>query len=297
MPPITAAFAIALGCLGFASADALSRTVERADDRGITVRLAAPAARIVTLAPHLAEIVHAAGAGDKLIGAVHFSDYPEAAREVARVGDASRVDIERILALQPDLILAWTSGNQPGDVRRLERLGLAVFATEPLRLADVSRLIRAVGALAGTDAVAERAAAKFERSIAALRERYANRRAIRVFYEIWHRPLITINGKHMISDVLDLCGGTNVFAAVPALTPTVSLEAVAGALPEAIVGGGSAVREPDFVRQWRSYRIQSLQAAYLIHVAPDTIQRASPRLAEGARALCEALERLRSTPR
>jgi len=297
VPPIAATFALALGCLGFASAAALSRTVERADDRGITVRLASPAARIVTLAPHLAEIVHAAGAGDKLIGTVHFSDYPAAAREVARVGDASRVDIERILALRPDLILAWTSGNQPGDVRRLERLGLAVFATEPLRLADVSRLVRAVGALAGTDAVAERAAAKFERGIAALRERYANRRAIRVFYEIWHRPLITINGKHMISDVLNLCGGTNVFAAVPALTPAVSVEAVVGALPEAIVGGGSAVREPDFARQWRSYRVQSLQAASLIHIAPDTIQRASPRIAEGARALCEALERLRSAPR
>lgn len=277
-------------------AAAPAQAVELADDRGFTVRLEAPAMRIVALAPHLAEALFAAGAGGKLVGTVLHSDYPDPVRSIPRVGDASRIDVERVMRLRPDLVLAWKSGNQPSDVRRLERLGHVLFVTEPERLSDVPRLIRSIGFLAGTATRAEANAARFEREIAALRERYAGARPVAVFYEIWHRPLLTINGRHLISDVIGLCGGANVFAGASFLTPSVSLEALIAARPEAIVGGSSDATEGEFVREWQRHRIRTLATAALIHVDPDTMQRASLRLADGARTLCKALERVR-TPR
>lgn len=284
---------LALCCTGAAQVQS-AHAVARTDDRGVTVRLGGPAARIIALAPHLAEAVFAAGAGEKLVGTVRHSDYPDAARDIPRVGDAARIDIERVLHLRPDLVLAWKSGNQPNDVRRLERLGRVVFVAEPVRLGDVPRLIRDIGVLAGTEERAGASAARFEEDIAALRQRYAGRRAVPVFYEIWHRPLLTVSGRHMISDVVELCGGLNVFAGVSTLTPTVSLEAVVAARPQAIVGGASSVTESDFARQWRRYRIRTLSSVALVHLEPDTMQRPGVRLVKGGHTLCQALERVRA---
>ena len=264
-----------------------------ADDRGRTVALAVPAQRIVTLAPHLTEIAFAAGAGDRLVGVARFSGHPEAAMLLTQVGDAARVDLERILALKPDLILAWKSGNQAGDVSRLEQLGFRVFVTEPRRLPDIPRLTRAVGVLAGTTGAAEEVAAAFEREIGALREQYGGHAPVRAFYEIWHQPLLTVNGNHMISDVIALCGGVNVFADVPLLTPSVSLEAVLAARPDVILGGSSATTAGEFVAQWRRYTVEGLKSVPVFFVAPDEIQRQTPRIARGAKTICEALEKVR----
>lgn len=294
MSRTSAALATALGCLiAFAHAE----PVVIADDRGVALRLAAPAARIVTLAPHLAEIAHAAGAGEKLVGVALYSDFPEPVRHLPRVGDAARVDLEHILALKPDLVLAWKSGNQAADIARLEQLGLIVFVSEPVRLSDISRAIRGVGALAGTRVAAERAAASLESEIAGLQKRYSGKTALRVFYEIWHRPLLTVNGAHMISDVLRLCGGVNVFADLPMLTPAVSVEALLAAGPEVIVGGGSAVDAKKFAEQWQNAPVRALREIPLVHVPPDQIQRATPRIAAGARAICAGLERVRAARR
>jgi len=210
------------------------------DDRGTRVTLAAPAQRIVALSPHLAELAFAAGAGNRLVGAARHSDFPPAVRDLPQTGDAARVDFERVALLKPDLVLAWSSGNPAGDLARVEQLGFAVFVTEPARLADVPRLLRAIGELAGSRPAAEKAAAGFEREIATLRARNAHAARVRVFYQIWHKPLLTVNGAHVISDVIALCGGENVFADLSQLTPTISLESVLAARPEVILGGGSA---------------------------------------------------------
>lgn len=276
------------------SSPARATGLELRDDRGKEVALAAPARRIVALAPHLTELAFAAGAGGRLVGVARFSDYPPEARGIARVGDAARVDLERIAALAPDLLLAWRSGNQAADVERLERLGYTVFATEPARLADIARLVRAIGALAGTSSEAERSASAFEREIAALAERYERASAVRVFYEIWHRPLITVNGRHLISDVLRICGGVNVFADAPLLTPTVTPEALLAARPEAIIGGGSADTPREFAGQWRRFSATALRQLPVFHVHPDLIQRQSTRIVEGAKAVCAALEQVRA---
>ena len=212
------------------------------DDRGRTLVLPLPARRIVSLAPSITELVYAAGAGDQLVGVASYSDYPPMARGVAQIGDASRVDVERVLSLRPDLVIGWRSGNHAADIARLERFGFPVFVAEPATLAAIPQLLRAIGVLAGTAATARVAASGFERGIEALRKRYGARGDVRVFYEIWHEPLMTVNGAHMISDVIRLCGGSNVFAELAPLTPVVALEGVLAARPEVVLGGGSATR-------------------------------------------------------
>ncbi|MBI3041212.1 MAG: ABC transporter substrate-binding protein [Betaproteobacteria bacterium] len=288
--------ALVCGCIVLASASA-APPVTVVDDRGRVVTLARPAQRIVSLAPSLAEAAFAAGAGARLVGVARFSDSPPAARGIPRIGDAVRVDFERIVALRPDLILAWRSGNSAADVERLEGLGYAAYVSEPRRLGDIPRQLRAIGVLAGTAAEAEKAAAAFEREIGALRGRFSGARRVRVFYEIWRKPLMTVNGAHLISDVIALCGGENVFADVSQLTPTVSLEAVIAARPEAVLGGGSAGGEKAFTAGWRASAVQPLRDLPVYYINPDRIQQATPRIVEGARAVCAALEKVRTSRR
>jgi len=270
-----------------------AQQVSVTDDRGTRVTLVAPAQRIVALSPHLAELAFAAGAGSRLVGAARHSDFPPAVRDLPQTGDAARVDFERIALLKPDLVLAWSSGNPAGDLARVEQLGFAVFVTEPARLADVPRLLRAIGELAGTRPAAERAAAGFEREIATLRTRNAHAPRVRVFYQIWHKPLLTVNGAHVISDVIALCGGENVFADLSQLTPTISLESVLAARPEVILGGGSAGGEPEFAGWWRASAVPALRELPVRYIDPDLIQRQTPRIVKGAKAVCHALDEVR----
>lgn len=284
----------ALAAAVFIWSAASAQSVTIPDDRGRTVRLDAPAQRIVTLSPHLTELVFAAGAGSRLVGVPLFSDYPDAARAVPNIGDSTRVDTERVLSLRPDLVLAWKSGNAAADVARLERLGLIVYVSEAERLHDVARALRAVGRLAGTAAAAEREAAAFERDIARLKAHHADRAELRVFYPIWHRPLLTVSGRHVISDVLAVCGGVNVFHDAALLTPSISLEALLAARPQVVLGGSSAVTPDDFVAQWRRQPVSDLKQLPVKYVSPDLMQRATPRLAQGVAAVCAALDEVRA---
>jgi iron complex transport system substrate-binding protein len=238
--------------------------------------------------------VYAAGAGDRLAAVVRFSDYPPAATRLPQVGDASRLDVERIFAMRPDLVLGWKSGNPSQDLRRLASLELPVFVTEPRRLEDIPRLVRTIGSIAGTPREAATAADAFDHELQALRERYGGRPPVRVFYEIWHRPLLTVNAQHIISDVIRLCGGENVFADAPVLTPAVSLEAVLAGRPELVLGGSSAMRPEDLSAEWRAAPISALRDVPVRYVPADLIQRQTPRLATGARVVCEHLEAVRT---
>ena len=268
------------------------------DDRGKIIALAAPAQRIVTLAPSLTELVFAAGAGDRLVGVARFSDYPPAANRIPLIGDSSRIDLERVSSLAPDLIVGWKSGNQIADIERLEQLGFKVYVAEPDTLSAIPQTLRALGALAGTSTAAQRAASSFERDIATLRTQYGGHRTVAVFYEIWHTPLMTINGRHIISDIIRLCGGRNVFADAPTLAPTVSLESVIAARPEIIIGGGSAATPQSFAAQWRRHAdFAELAQLPTLYVPPDLIQRQTPRILDGAHLICEGLERARADVR
>jgi iron complex transport system substrate-binding protein len=287
-------FSFICGCVAAFAAGA--QPVSVTDDAGRAVTLPRPAQRIVAIAPALAEMAVAAGAGGRLVGVARYSVLPPGTRDLPEVGDAVRVDLERIVLLKPDLVLAWQSGNRTGDYERLDRLGYPVFVAESRRLDDIGRSLRAIGDLAGTQAEAGRAAAEFERGVRQLRERYAKATRVRVFYAIWARPFMTVSGAHIISDVVTSCGGENVFADVSQLTPTVSLEAIIAARPEAILGGGSAGGERAFVGEWRDAAPQPLRDVPAFYIDPDAIQRQTPRILEGASAICAALEQVRRTP-
>jgi iron complex transport system substrate-binding protein len=211
------------------------------DDSGQTLCLPAPARRIVSLSPHLTELVFAAGAGASLVGAAEHSDYPEAARHIARIGRSDRLDLERILVLKPDLVLAWTGGNPARQIRQLEELGLLVLHDNPRKLPDVARSLRRLGLLSGTEQIADAGALRYEQTLQGLRQQTAGAARLSVFYQVWDRPLYTVSGSHWISDVIDLCGGSNIFVQLSELAPTVSLEAVLAADPDVILVSGGVV--------------------------------------------------------
>lgn len=264
------------------------------DDRDRKITLARPAQRIVSLAPHITELLFAAGAGDKVVGAVEYSDYPPPARNIPRVGSYTRVDLERLLALKPDLVIGWSGGNRRADLEQLEKLGLTLHTTELRRLEDVAGHIERYGELAGSVAVARRAAEAFRARRAALQRRYGARPVVRMLYEIWNQPLMTVNGDHVISDVMRLCGGENVFAGLALLAPSIDVEAVLGANPEVIVASGMNDERPEWLDDWRRYpALQAVRRDNLFFIPPDLLQRHTPRLLDGAEQLCRALDAAR----
>ncbi|AGA33029.1 Vitamin B12 ABC transporter, B12-binding component BtuF [Thioalkalivibrio nitratireducens DSM 14787] len=265
------------------------------DDLGREVVLEQPAQRIVSLTPHLTELLFAAGAGERIVGTVEHADYPPPALKIPRVGTAAHLDLERILELEPDLLLAWASGSPRTALERLERLGLAVYYSEPADLAGIAADLRRLGRLAGQPEVAEAAARAFEAEIDALRRNHAHRRPVTVFYQVWDRPLMTVNDGHLIGEAIRLCGGRNLFGSETSLVPRPDREAVLAADPEAIVTGGPGEDRPDWLQPWREWgALTAVRRDNLFFVPPSLLQRHTPRIADGALMLCEALELARA---
>lgn len=264
------------------------------DDTGHTLRLPTPAHRIVSLAPHVTETLFAAGAGAQLVGAVDYSDYPEAAKRVPRVGGYSKLDLEAVAALKPDLVVGWASGNSPAHIEKLRALGIPVYLAQPERIEDVAKSLERFGELAGTQTAAQAAATAFRSRLATLRAQYSTRPAVRTFYQIWKQPLMTVGGNQMISDVIRLCGGENVFADLKPLAPKVTIEAVLAVNPEVIVASGMGEARPEWLDDWRQWKtLTAVKHDNLFFIPPDLIQRHTPRLAEGAEQLCGHLEAAR----
>lgn len=264
------------------------------DATGARVRLAAPARRIVSLAPHITEVLFAAGAGDRIVGTVDYSNYPPAAKNIRRVGSYAQLDMEAVAALKPDLVIAWQAGNASAHVDKLRAFGLTIYTTQPDRVEDIASSLEQFGRLAGTDADATAAARAFRARLAQLRARYEHRPPVRVFYQVWKNPLTTVNGQQIISDAIRLCGGVNVFADLPGLAPTISAEAVLAANPEAIIASGMGDERPDWLDDWRRWKqITAATRDNLFFIPPDIIQRHTPRLLEGSERLCVQLETVR----
>jgi len=265
------------------------------DDTGQTLRLAAPARRIVSLTPHVTENLYAAGAGGSIVGVSEYSDYPEAARKLPRVGNYASLDLEAIVAQKPDLVIAWESGNTAAHLARLKALGLPLFISEPKQLEDIATSIERFGELAGTTTVARAASRAFRTGRAELQARYSGNSPVRTFYQIWNQPLATVNGEQLISKVMRLCGAENVFADLAQLAPTVSVEAVLVADPEAIVASGADDARPEWLDIWRRWKgLQASTRGNLFFIPPDLINRHTPRILEGAQLFCQHMETARS---
>lgn len=259
------------------------------DDTGRSITLTRPPQRIVSLAPHVTELIYAVGAGAQLIGADSASDYPAAAKSLPRIGDYSRVNFERVLVLKPDLVIGWTSGNRAADVYKLRQMGIPVLLTDAHELTDVARLLRLIGRATAHPTVGETAARDFETRLGKLRAHYAPTPTRRVFYQVWDKPLMTIGGRHWINDAITLCGGRNIFADLEAAAPVVSIESVVTRAPEIIVSGSDG---PDSRKMWQRFpRVPAVQRNALIRINADALHRPTPRVLDGASALCAGIGR------
>jgi iron complex transport system substrate-binding protein len=266
------------------------------DDTGATVSLAQPAQRIVSLAPHLTEQLYAVGAGGRIVGTTDYADYPPSARAIERVGRAHSLDLERIVALRPDLIVVWGSGFPPAVIDALRRLGTPLFVSEPRTLDEIASSLLRLGALTGSDGSA--AAQAFERKIGVLRAQYAGKAPVRVFYQVWGAPLMTLSGRHVISEAIALCGGRNVFAELAPIAPTVSTEAVLAADPQAIITAEASGRPGEALAMWQRFpTLAATRGGHLYTLDADRINRNGPRLADEVAALCGAIDRTRRATR
>ena len=265
------------------------------DDAGRTVVLAAPAQRVISLGPHLTELAYAAGGAAAMVGAIRYSDFPEAARALPIVGDAHAIDFERIVQLKPDLVLVWGSGLNERHKARLRSLGLTVYESEIRQAQGIPDTLRRLGTLLGRADVAETAARRFEVQWQALTERHRGKPAVRVFWQLWHEPLMTINREHLISEAMRTCGGVNVFAELLLLTPSVSWEAALAADPQLIAGSG---RKEDASRDFAAWRrlgknVDAVKQQGFTVIDGNLIGRMGPRFIEGASTLCEAIDKVR----
>lgn len=258
------------------------------DDGGTIITLKAPATRIVSVAPHTTELLFAAGAGAAVVGVSAYSDFPAQTKRLPSVGNSARLDLERIIDLRPDLVVAWKSGNSARQIARLRQLGIPVFESEPRDFVAIATNIERLSTLAGTNAQGKTAATAFRQQLAALRQHYASRPTVRVFYQIWPSPLMTLNHAHLVSQALSLCGAENIFSALPQLVPTVGIEAVIAADPEAIFISDERTGSSNI---WQRFtQLQAVQKKNIFNVNGTLMNRAGPRLLAGTAQLCEQLE-------
>jgi iron complex transport system substrate-binding protein len=274
----------------FLSQGAVAITV--VDDLGRVVELKAPARRIVTLAPFLTELVHAVGAGDRVVGVSAHSDYPESAKKLPTVATAAGLDIERLVALRPELALAWRDSIRPEDMERLRGFGIAVYVTHARRLSDIPRMVRAIGSFTGQEV--DSTIGDFEARVSALRRTYGGKSRVGVFLEIWHRPLTTISGAHFMNDALETCGGENAFKDLPGVAPEVPWETVYRRNPAVIVGVNSAANEREFQANWmRHGTLDAVREGRLLFVAADALARPTLRTPDAIARLCTGLDAMR----
>ena len=289
----TRALALAAALLLATAARADTAPLRLVDDAGHTVALAQPAQRIVALAPHLTELVYAAGAGRQLVAVGKYSDFPPEALAKPVISDAFAVNYEALAKLRPDLVLVWGSGTPERIKSKLRTMGVPVYEVEIRTVAGLVDTLRGIGRLAGTEGVAQARAQAIASDWTALKATYAGRKPVRVFFQLWDAPLMTLNGQHLVSSAIAACGGANVFSELPTLTATVSWEVAVQRDPELVVTAG-APGETDKPGRWAGFkRVSAVQHGQFGHVEGDLLDRSGPRFVDGARELCEAIDHAR----
>nr|WP_123071888.1 cobalamin-binding protein [Massilia aurea] len=262
------------------------------DDAGLAVTVAKPALRVVSMAPSVTELLFAAGGGNQIVGAVNYSDYPEAAKRIPRIGSNREIDMELLISLKPDLIVAWRHNSSERQIEMVRRLGIPVFQSDPQTLDGIPDAVLRLGQLLGTDAAAKATATQLREQLAGLRAKYANRSTVRTFYQVWDKPLYTLSGKHILTDAMKLCGGENIFDKLTVTAPIVSIESVLQANPEAIIA--TAEKNYGGVELWKPYgTLAAVRSNNLFTLDGHLLNRAGPRMVQGTAAMCEVLEQAR----
>lgn len=280
-----------LAALLLSAMSAVAAPIAVPDDTQQTVRLSRPAERIISLAPGATAMLFAAGAGDRIVGTSAYSDEPEAARRIEQIGDAQGFDLERILALRPDVVVAWAGGTSAAQIERLKRAGLPLYYERVTRLADLPGSVERLGALAGTETVARSAGAALTTRLAALAGRTPHAAAGTVLIEVWDHPLYTVGGNELLSDVLTTCGYRNVFAELTQPGPAVTLESVLARNPDLVLALGSdAAQSTAWANAWKAYpALSAVRHGHLVPWSDARFSRLGPSMVEAAEDLCRAL--------
>ncbi len=269
----------------------IAAPIQVTDDDGILHTFPEPVTRIVSLMPHATELLFEIGAGNHVVGAVQYSDYPEAAKQIPRVGGYSALNIEAIVALEPDLLIAWPEGNRNRELDRLKALGLPIFVSDPNELEDIAKALKLYGEITGKQPQAEKARSAFNHKLEHLRSTYSQQEKVSVFYQVWNAPLMTQNGNTFISRAIEVCGGVNIFADLPMTNPQVSIESILVQDPQVIVASGMGQARPEWLDDWRQYKtLQAVKKNQLFHILPELFQRPTSRFLIGTEQLCEAME-------
>lgn len=268
-------------------------TLEQAN--GEPLVLAAPAERIITLAPNLAELVFAAGAGEHLKAVVEYSEYPEQVKQIPRVGDAFRIDLERIIELEPDLVIAWASGNPQSALSKLQQMGVTVWQLEISHPQEIADAVLNISVAAGTSAIGQKQATRLRAKLNRVIEEHRNKAPVSYFYQVASEPLYTVNGEHIISRGLTLCGGNNVFSDLNSLAPQISRESVILADPQVIFSARDeySAASLDGWKQWP--RLRAVELNHLFYLPADQISQATPRFLDSIGKACQLLDNVRST--
>ena len=269
-------------------------TIRVVDDLEKEIVLSEPAIKIIGLAPNITEILFHIGAGSQIVGADEYSNYPEAAKKIIRVNNHSIANYELILSLQPDLILAWHSGNGIEIINRLRELGLPVFVIETTKIGEIPDLFKRLGRITGNDAQSIQVASEFSDKLGNLQSLYVDKKKVKTFYQIWDDPIMTLSGKHLVSDVIELCSGVNVFAEAQPLVPRVNIESIMNADPEVILSSGSEERVAGWRKKWARWpTISAVNKGHLYLIPPDLMQRQSNRILDAATYVCNFLDKSR----
>ena len=287
---------LALLCLGLATGGPASAAHTVSDDLSREVTVRDPPLRIVSLTPGATEMLFAAGAGGQVIATVEYSDEPPAARRLTRIGDVAAVDMERLVALRPDVVVAWPAGGNPAQREKIARLNIPLYQQQVVRLADLPGSVRRLGALAGTAAAAERAAHDIEARLAALKRTYAARgagKAPTVLLQVWNRPVYTVGGRHLMSDALAICGAHNVFADLPEAGPLVDTEAVIGRDPDIIIAAAPPGEGAAWLADWKRFAtLAAVRSGRLVVFEDQALSRLGPSVIDATEGLCRAIARV-----
>jgi iron complex transport system substrate-binding protein len=292
-------FSFLVGCSDFEekSSKANSQQVDNqtgvsvVDDTGATISLERPAQRIIALAPHVVENVYSAGAGEMLVAIVDHSNYPTIASELPSVGGYNKFNIEAIAALNPDVIFAWQSGTPAHFFDKIKQLGIPLYLDEPSTIEAVANSIRNIGILTGNEKYAEEIALKHTLKLKELQSRQKDKQIVNVFYQVWDDPIYTINGKQIISDVLRLCGGNNIYADETIKAPIISLESLIERNPDVIMTGSLHKSADDALGHWKKWpSMNAVKHKNLFVVNPDIVTRHTARILQGAESVCEKLD-------
>lgn len=262
------------------------------DDDGRRLPLAHPAHRIVSVAPGATEMLFAAGAGRYVIATVEYSDVPSEAKRVPRIGDGIAVDMERVVALRPDVVVVWPGGGNPAQIAKLASLGFTLYHQQVNALADIPGSLRRLGELAGTQQDAERAASDIEARLAALKVSHRSSDPPGVLIQVWNKPIYTIGGKHLITNALGLCGARNIFADLNEMGPAVDVEAVIVRDPDVIVAvAPTPASAGEWLDGWRKFSsLKAVRNGRLITFPEGGLTRLGPSAVDATEALCKALD-------